>query len=99
MGNGKIEINGRVFGPWIGIVVQDNGMGMYDVDLQKIREFIPGKTTKEGIGTGFGLPIARRNIEAHGGTIDIESVADQGTTVTIALPRDYKPPRHTTEKE
>lgn len=37
-------------------------------------------------GTGFGLPIARRNIAAHGGSLNIDSVENEGTRVTVLLP-------------
>ena len=46
-------------------------------------------TTKQG-GSGLGLPTARKIVEAHGGTIDIESAPGRGTKVTIWLPA---PPR------
>jgi signal transduction histidine kinase len=44
-------------------------------------------TTKPwGKGTGLGLPICRRIVEAHGGSLSIESEPGQGTTVRIVLP-------------
>ncbi|MBU6277133.1 MAG: hypothetical protein KGQ61_10890, partial [Planctomycetes bacterium] len=46
-------------------------------------------STKQG-GSGLGLPTARKIIEAHAGTIDIESAPGRGTRVTIWLPA---PPR------
>lgn len=61
-------------------------MGICEEDLQEIMDFVPGKTSKKNSGTGFGLPIAQRNLGAHGGTIGIRSKIDQGTTVTITLP-------------
>ncbi|MGE0373911.1 MAG: ATP-binding protein [Planctomycetaceae bacterium] len=39
-------------------------------------------------GTGFGLPTARRYIEGHGGTLDIDSQVQAGTKVRIVLPID-----------
>ena len=60
-----------------------------EVLRQELREFIPGKTTKKSFGTGFGLPIARRNIKSHGGSIGIQSQDEAGTTVTIVLPTSY----------
>ena len=68
------------------IVIQDNGMGICEEDIQEIMDFVPGKTSKKNWGTGFGLPITQRNLAAHGGTIGIRSKVDQGTTVTITLP-------------
>lgn len=68
------------------IVVQDNGMGICPADLEEITNFVPGKTTKKNLGTGFGLPIAQRNLAAHGGSIGITSEVDKGTTVTCILP-------------
>jgi len=88
---GKIEVLARVIEDRAEIVIGDNGIGMYEEDLREVRQFIPGRSTKKGIGTGFGLPIARRNIEAHGGSIGIQSRPDEGTTVTITLPLDHEP--------
>ncbi|WP_176736262.1 sensor histidine kinase, partial [Oligoflexus tunisiensis] len=42
-------------------------------------------------GWGFGLPIVRGIAEAHGGTIEVDSTAELGTTITIALPLDARP--------
>lgn len=68
------------------IVVEDNGAGINSDDLRELQAFVPGRTTKRGYGTGFGLPIARRCIEAHGGTIQIESEESRGTKVTFTIP-------------
>ncbi len=63
----------------------DTGMGIDPADLQTIWE--PFFTTKlEGKGTGLGLPICRRTIEEHGGTIDVKSQPGLGTTFRIHLP-------------
>ncbi len=47
--------------------------------------FEPFFTTKHR-GTGLGLPTARRIVEAHGGTIEIDTPASGGTVVLISLP-------------
>lgn len=63
----------------------DTGAGVSAEDLEKLWE--PFFTTKpEGKGTGLGLPICRRTIEEHRGTITIRSVQGEGTTVSIILP-------------
>ena len=52
--------------------------------------FEPGLTTAEDVtdlsGRGVGMDVVRRNIKALGGTIDIQSAAGQGTTVTVSVP-------------
>lgn len=65
------------------IRVQDTGAGIPPEQLDRI--FEPYFTTKEG-GTGLGLPLAQRIVEAHGGRIHVESEPGKGTTVEIRLP-------------
>ena len=63
--------------------IEDNGIGMDEEALARVFEpYFSTKTT----GTGLGLPIARRNIELNGGTIEIESTRGRGTLVRIRLP-------------
>lgn len=71
--------------PVVIIDIVDTGCGM-PLEIQK-RLFDPFFTTKEQ-GTGLGLPIAARIIEKHGGTIEYQTAAGQGTTFSIILPRD-----------
>ena len=65
------------------ITVDDNGPGLSTEALQKL--FIPFFTTKHH-GTGLGLPISRRLVEAHGGELSARRRARQGTRVTVRLP-------------
>lgn len=66
------------------ITVADEGEGISKERLQKIGE--PFYTNKEK-GTGLGLMVTQRIIEAHMGTLAIDSELGQGTVVTITLPR------------
>ena len=67
------------------IEVSDTGTGMSDETLQ--RAFEPFFTTKPaGEGTGLGLSVSYGIIEAHQGTITVESAPDRGTTFRITLP-------------
>lgn len=85
--DGRISLEAVVIeGVEARIAVCDNGIGICEEDLREVRAFIPGRTTKKGSGTGFGLPIAHRNITAHGGTISIESEEGIGTRVIMTLP-------------
>jgi len=84
---GKICVTARSVGDErIEIVVIDNGMGLSCEELADVRRFVPGGTSKKTHGTGFGLPLAKRKIEDHGGSLAVDSVEDSGTTVTITLP-------------
>jgi signal transduction histidine kinase len=65
------------------IRVRDGGEGMSEGVLP--RAFDAFFTTREG-GTGLGLPIARRIVEAHGGTLDLQSREGEGTLATLSLP-------------
>ena len=56
---------------------------LYEVITDRI--FSPFVTTKKK-GTGLGLATAKKLVEAHGGTIAIESEASVGTTVRVELP-------------
>lgn len=73
------------------VEISDNGIGIPAAIRHKI--YTPFFTTKEpGKGTGQGLPIARRVVLNHGGTIDFDSVEGQGTTFTIRLPLSARRP-------
>jgi signal transduction histidine kinase len=63
--------------------VTDSGVGMDAESIARI--FEPYFSTK-AIGTGLGLTIAKRNVEATGGTISVTSERDRGTSVTMTLP-------------
>jgi len=70
------------------IAVQDNGIGISEEDLPFIFEdFYTGKTKQNTEkSSGLGLALTRRIIEAHEGSISVESVLGQGSTFEICLP-------------
>ena len=70
------------------IKVSDSGVGVDKKNLSHI--FDPYFTTKSS-GTGLGLAISHNIIQAHKGEINIESMADAGTTITIFLPSGKDP--------
>lgn len=65
------------------IIVQDEGIGMTQEQIQSLGQ--PFVTTKD-TGTGLGLMITKNIIHNHGGTMNVESMPDHGTTFTIHLP-------------
>src|SRR3984893_4807199 len=80
---GKIAVNVKSQGPAAVVEVTDNGRGIPADQLPNV--FRPFYTTK-GDGTGLGLSLARRIVEAHHGRIDVTSVLGQGTTFAVILP-------------
>lgn len=67
----------------LSIQVKDSGCGISAEHMDSI--FEPFKTYKEG-GTGLGLSLSKRIIEAHGGSISVISKEGDGATFTIKLP-------------
>lgn len=78
--------------------VRDRGMGISDEDLPRIfSAFFRGERSRSrGTGgVGLGLTLAKRIVEAHGGSIEVQSVVGQGSTFIASLPlaaRSSKPP-------
>ncbi|MBS7637101.1 hypothetical protein KEJ37_07230, partial [Candidatus Bathyarchaeota archaeon] len=64
-------------------IVSDTGVGMSGETMKKL--WTPLFTTKAK-GMGFGLSICKRFVEAHGGTITVESALGKGSTFTVTLP-------------
>jgi PAS domain S-box-containing protein len=81
----EIRVRTRARDGRVVVEVEDTGCGL--PDTVKDRVFDPFFTTKPvGEGTGLGLTISLRLVEALGGTLELESVLGQGTTVRASLP-------------
>jgi hypothetical protein len=80
---GIIQVDARRHGDFTRLTVKDAGHGMKPEVLAKALE--PFFTTKAR-GTGLGLAICRRIVDAHGGTIRLDSEPGHGTTVSVDLP-------------
>jgi two-component system cell cycle sensor histidine kinase PleC len=71
--------------------VRDTGVGIPAEDIPKVLEsFGQADNSRAGVteGTGLGLSLVKSMIEMHGGTLELESELDKGTTVTICFPPD-----------
>jgi signal transduction histidine kinase len=73
--------------------IRDNGSGIAAEDLPRVFDRFhhvnePGIRGEAALG--LGLPLTRQFVEAHGGTVEIESEKDKGTTVTLTIPRGSK---------
>jgi two-component system phosphate regulon sensor histidine kinase PhoR len=86
---GKVNVVGEVKGDFVDIRVSDTGYGIAPDEIPRIFErFYRVKTekTRSIIGTGLGLPIVKSIVEAHNGTIKVESKEGAGSTFYIRLP-------------
>ena len=87
---GEIKISVHNFLKEISITIADTGIGIPQNELKTIFDKFK-KIRKAGTyvpGAGLGLAIAKRIIDKHGGSINISSIENKGTTVIISLPKE-----------
>lgn len=89
---GKLSVMGEMMDGEISIRISDTGVGISEENRAKL--FTPLFTTKAK-GTGLGLAVCKRIIDAHKGSISVYSVEGEGTTFTIRLPMDMDEPKPT----
>jgi len=83
----RLEIYGHAAPNTYELIVSDNGSGMSPwVARQAFEPFFRGKDGESTQGTGLGLSVVKRVIDACGGTLSLESEPGQGSTFTIHLP-------------
>jgi signal transduction histidine kinase len=83
----EVEILGKALGDRYEIVVRDNGMGMSPAEATQVFDpFFRAERTRARPGTGLGLSIVKRMIEAHGGTVSLDTALGRGTTFCASLP-------------
>ncbi len=76
--------------------VRDTGVGIAPNDISRVlKPFVQvdGRLSRTHEGTGLGLPLADALVRLHGGTMNIESTVDVGTTVTVRLPHSRLKPQ------
>ncbi len=81
---GILRVSTDVVGDTYRIFFSDSGRGMSEVDQRRL--FQPFRTNFP-TGTGLGMAISYRIVQAHGGNIDVASRPGIGTTITVSLPR------------
>ena len=81
--NGMVTTTAFTEEDYLIIVVKDNGIGMDKFVLDNI--LVPFYTTKDN-GTGLGVSLSKEILEAHGGTINYDSVKEKYTTCKITIP-------------
>jgi signal transduction histidine kinase len=81
-----IEIKWRKSASIVQIQIKDNGSGIHPEDLHHIfKRFYRSRFSKDQQGIGLGLPLAKMIIEAHNGTIEVNSELGKGTMFTISF--------------
>ena len=94
---GSVRMSAAVLGDETEISVADTGMGIDPADLKRLGEpfeQVDSEYTRAKEGTGLGLALVRALAHLHGGSMTIESILGEGTTVRIRLPRaalQYQP--------
>ena len=84
---GMVTVTSRVGPQGEAIVsVEDDGPGIAPADRERIFEVF---FSSRGGGTGLGLPIAARIMQAHGGSIAVESEVGKGARFILTLPRRH----------
>jgi signal transduction histidine kinase len=85
-GDGRVDVRAFDGDNTLVFEVSDNGCGMDGEVKQKV--FTTFFTTKASKGTGLGLLTTRKIVQEHGGTIEVESEPQKGSTFRIKLPRE-----------
>lgn len=80
------ETFGDEGGQWAVITVEDNGVGFDEAKAPDLFKLFKQRLA-EGRGTGLGLALSRRIVEAHSGTLTVHSEAGGGSTFTVRIPR------------
>lgn len=80
---GKLTVKSERIGDSVVFSFADEGEGMSEDTLRRL--WTPLFTTKPG-GTGLGLPICKRLVEAHGGAVSVSSEPGKGSTFAVTLP-------------
>ena len=86
---GEICVTATIENGWVSIAVSDTGVGISAEDmLHLFEEFRQlGDPDEHEPGTGLGLALTRRLVEAHGGRLEATSVLHEGSTFTVWLPQ------------
>ncbi|KAB7738547.1 hypothetical protein F2P47_16675 [Parvibaculum sedimenti] len=74
----------------LALTVRDTGIGVKKADIIRIFEpfvQVENAMSRTHQGTGLGLPLVRKIMSLHGGTVELESESGQGTTVTATFPK------------
>src|SRR3712207_2840082 len=85
---GRITVSVGCGGDVVTVTVADTGVGIAPADQRRVFEEFQQAGDDEGrrAGTGLGLALTKRLVEAHDGTISLASVPGEGSSFTVRLP-------------
>lgn len=86
---GQITVSARPLAGGVEVSVADNGFGLKPEDQERVfQRFyrVKDAQTRQIVGTGLGLPIVKKVVEDHQGSITVESEPGKGSTFTVRLP-------------
>lgn len=84
---GEISITAQIQNPWLTVTFQDTGIGMTpDVQAHIFDKFYQGDISHQKKGNGLGLALVRKIVTLYGGSIQVESRPELGSTFRISLP-------------
>lgn len=87
-GGGSVRIQAKLQGGTLHIGVEDRGIGIHPDDLGRVFDpFERGRNVETIKGTGLGLNIVKRMVDALGGTVYVESQLGHGSRFSVELPR------------
>lgn len=86
---GEVEISAGLEGADVVVSIADTGIGIAPEDIPRVLTpyFRTAVAKKTAAGTGLGLGITKEIVEAHGGSLTIDSALGEGTVITVRLPR------------
>jgi two-component system OmpR family sensor kinase len=86
-GDSLIRISARIESGRAIVTVEDNGLGIPDVDIDRLFErYFRGSNVSGIVGTGVGLNLVKMVVDLHGGDILVESAEGKGSRFTVRLP-------------
>lgn len=84
---GSVALSARRDAHSVELTVSDSGIGIPEADQARVfASFERGRGNARSVGAGLGLSLVKRFVELHGGTVDLESAPNRGTTVRCRLP-------------
>jgi signal transduction histidine kinase len=90
---GKITVSARPENKWVRVSIEDTGEGIPPGDLPNMFERfyrVDKSRARAAGGSGLGLTIAKRLVEAHGGTISVKSELGKGSCFSFTIPVEFE---------